>query len=97
MALFILFCDVTAELTNQELRFGLKIPLVVIANGAQNSNLSKIFGSLLFSYRMGPLVDSAIEFPFCLQNVRNFQEYKKAARNLTPFAVTDTRVRTFEF
>ena len=55
MALFILFCDVTAELTNQELRFGLKIPLVVIANGAQNSNLSKIFGSLLFSYRMGPL------------------------------------------
>ena len=55
MALFILFCDVTAELTNQELRFGLKIPLVVIANGAQNSNLSKIFGSLLFSYRTGPL------------------------------------------
>ena len=68
MALFILFCDVTAELTNQELRFGLKIPLVVIANGAQNSNLSKIFGSLLFSYRMGPLgymskVDAAYKMP----------------------------------
>ena len=47
MALFILFCDVTAELTNQELRFGLKIPLVVIANGAQNSNLSKIFATII--------------------------------------------------